>query len=710
MRILKALAVVVLALMFVPRLGAQTWQWQNPQPNGNAVNHVAFADSLTGWAVGGFGMILKTTDGGVTWTEQTVNSRARFESVACVGSQHVWAAGYNWQTRRGTMARSTDGGQTWTLQYGWQNLWFQQVLFTDTANGWAAGDGKIYHTANGGQTWQAQFTNNNYGLYGLTALDAQTAWAVGYDYMSYAAVILHTTDGGANWQHQFSNSLGHLWDVSFVNADTGWVVGVDRNILNTTDGGQTWTEWVSETVSPHNVQFLSAQTGFIACYDGIVLHTANAGASWDTLRFSTSAYPRDIYFDSEQRGWICGTGSAIYRTTDGGQNWSARGSGTGAFLNGVCFTDTSNGWASGSLGTMLHTTNGGAQWAPQNTGSTRHFFADVQFVNSQEGWACGTTIIHTTDGGSTWITQDSTLESGLERLAFADARHGWAVGFGGSILHTTDGGQTWTPQSSPRSTDFYDIACTDSLHAWAVTHDDSDPYNGYVIATTDGGVNWVIRATLQYGYVFSITMQDSLHGFIAGASLLNGSAMIATTLDGGATWIPSSNNFGAIFLSIRASGQTVVAASTWGLIMRSSDGGQNWGVDTTVTDNQLWALALAGPDHAWAVGEGGSILRCASAPAAADPVTPLPAAFSVCAYPNPFNPISTLELTLPRTTRVRVSLYDIQGRLVTLLTDRLFAAGTQRITVDGRALASGLYFARIESGDFVRTQRLMLLK
>jgi len=78
--------------------------------------------------------------------------------------------------------------------------------------------------------------------------------------------------------------------------------------------------------------------------------------------------------------------------------------------------------------------------------------------------------------------------------------------------------------------------------------------------------------------------------------------------------------------------------------------------------------------------------------------------------PNPFNPSTTLSFTLPRQARARLAVYDVLGREVRVLADEDFTAGEHRILFDGSNLPSGLYFARLQSEEFVSTQKLLLLK
>jgi len=83
--------------------------------------------------------------------------------------------------------------------------------------------------------------------------------------------------------------------------------------------------------------------------------------------------------------------------------------------------------------------------------------------------------------------------------------------------------------------------------------------------------------------------------------------------------------------------------------------------------------------------------------------------------PNPFNPITTIRFDLPRRGHVNLSVYDVKGGLVAVLAERELGAGRIEITWDGkdgggRAVTSGVYFYRLETGSFVSTRKMVLLR
>jgi len=89
----------------------------------------------------------------------------------------------------------------------------------------------------------------------------------------------------------------------------------------------------------------------------------------------------------------------------------------------------------------------------------------------------------------------------------------------------------------------------------------------------------------------------------------------------------------------------------------------------------------------------------------------LPRAFRLLQnYPNPFNPRTTIRFELPAASHVSLTVYDILGRTVSVLMNERRDAGIHRVTFDGSSLASGVYFYRLQAGDFVATKRLVIMR
>jgi len=85
------------------------------------------------------------------------------------------------------------------------------------------------------------------------------------------------------------------------------------------------------------------------------------------------------------------------------------------------------------------------------------------------------------------------------------------------------------------------------------------------------------------------------------------------------------------------------------------------------------------------------------------------------AYPNPFNPITTLRYDLPENSLVTITIYDMLGRQVKTLMDQTQEAGYRSVIWDatndyGKPVSAGIYLYQIQAGEFMQTKKMVLLK
>jgi len=79
-------------------------------------------------------------------------------------------------------------------------------------------------------------------------------------------------------------------------------------------------------------------------------------------------------------------------------------------------------------------------------------------------------------------------------------------------------------------------------------------------------------------------------------------------------------------------------------------------------------------------------------------------------YPNPFNPQTTIEYILPQRDHVKLTVFDLQGRVVEVLLDDMKNPGVHHVTFNGSSLSSGIYYYRMETSQGSVTRKMMLLK
>lgn len=582
-----ALGVAVLAALSAAPAGANVqvgssgWQWGNPLPQGNTVRAMSFAGG-TGYAAGDFGTLLKTSDGGSTWTGLPVGTFQGLSVVQALGADVVFAGG-------GCVARrSTDGGRSFSAvrftgveagcRVGLRDFAFVSgdvgyllladgsvltttdggtqfsprtavpdtaavggsaapgaIAFLDASKGFAASGGKLFATLDGGNAWTPVATPGS-TIRGFWFADAQHGYAVGDN-----RLVLRTDDGGATW---VPKDLG----VPGVNYTSIRCAGTHLCILaaaggtqlvRTTDGGDTAGAAVTPATDPiYAAAFASATRVAAAGQNGATVVSDDAG-----VRFAPIGGRIAGTFGALRLGGAANTAYApgadgkLAKTSDGGRTWTAQGNvPTSADLIDVSFPTATDGYALDADGGLFHTTSGGRSWEPLGTGSTRHPLAvlapdaDTVLVVGPRG------IRRSVDAGQTFdqLRSRAVLRARLTDVTRAHAG-GAVFAWGPSgLVRSADGGRTWTALPRPDRRTRIELVAFASSKAGFVRDSARRVWR-----TTNAGRRWTLSTSVGTVNVEGMSARSARvatlvlnrFGTSRGGYLLH-------TEDGGATWQP----------------------------------------------------------------------------------------------------------------------------------------------------------------------------
>jgi photosystem II stability/assembly factor-like uncharacterized protein len=382
------------------RGGRVTATWQHPLPQGNTIRDLCFVDSRHGWAVGYFGTILHTTDGGEHWSAQSSGTTESLMDCSFIDREHGWVNGVE------VLLRTTNGGEHWT---------------------------SIHRPPSGGER------DNIRGV----AMPATGTVIVttGLD------GIWRSTDNGGEWRRV--HSLSSPDHVCFTDAMHGWVAGENGRIIRTTDGGATWTEhWVvargrAPLHFPHLLYFSDSLRGWIASEMDSYAST-DGGRNW-TRCCDTMRQVLGIAMTDSLRGWARGL-LGLYRTADGGVSWDPYPNAPAGMPEHLVFATPDSAWAAGYRGAIMRSTDGGLSWQG-NLDAARASFSAVQTPSPDTAWAVGSGIFRTTNGGMNWLSLAHPGSGTFTGAFFFDGRSGVCIGKDGLVLSTTDAGSTWTQQT-----------------------------------------------------------------------------------------------------------------------------------------------------------------------------------------------------------------------------------------------------------------------
>ena len=382
------------------------WFFQNPYPTTNYLYSVDFIDEFTGISVGENGTIVRTTDGGDTWSLQISGTTNHLNAVCFIDPENGIAVGEG-----GTILRTTNGGETWILNTT-TTPYLNGVSFFDEFKGAIVGsEGTILTTTDGGINWIEQTSGTTSVLIDVCWINDSTAITVGD-----GGIILRTTDAGKTWIERPSPTSGILNAVSFPDSLTGYASIYEQfiSMLKTTDGGISWVLLQNGLQKVRNICFIDSQNGYAVGYggpitftEGYIAKTTDGGVTWNTQWSKVHQYPFAVCLNDLINVTAVGNYGLILRSTDGGTTWYNQGSITTYYLTDVCFSDENHGiilgWESdySTAGVIMRTTDGGNNWQPTFTTTVGQFYeSDVSLVDSINGIIVRHNIISkTTDGG-----------------------------------------------------------------------------------------------------------------------------------------------------------------------------------------------------------------------------------------------------------------------------------------------------------------------
>ncbi len=420
---------------------------------------------------------------------------------------------------------------------------------------------------------------------------------------------------------------------------------------------------------------------FLVCLIGLLCFlTFTVYPQWVELETDFLMNIGCVSFVNKDIGSILGTEARILKTEDGGRTWKQQFHDDFCGLSTIHFPEDENtGYAAGSCYSppeefMLKTIDGGNSWNEISTGDNAILMA-LFFINNELGWGVGRggKIVKTTDGGQTWEIQDSGDENRLNDVYFLNEYQGWAVGRFGTIVYTSDGGNNWHNQES--DTDIW--------------------LNG--VYFVDEHTGWIAGGRWNYH------LED--HEYI-----------ILRTRDGGATWESQENGTGlslsSVFFADHSNGWV---AGNFGTILSTSDGGETWEQQESGTEWALSDMSFVdsgdGVFDGWVVGNIGTILHATFTIVTVPIEETIASDFKLYQnFPNPFNPSTTIQFSIPERNWIIIALYDNLGRKIRTLVNGEYGKGLHAIHLDAADIPSGVYFYRMRSENNIQTKKLILMK
>lgn len=207
---------------------------------------IEFLDENIGYAGSLDSKFLRTTDGGDTWTNLAPSITPIPKAVCgiAIPSAEVAYAVGQWDNPAFVL-KTTDGGLSWTRQeMGNQAMALVDVFFTHPDTGFVTGQGPsgkaiILYTTDGGQSWTKKFQSESNGQYVWKIQRVTPEFWVGSIQTFNGGKFVKSFDGGQSWA-EFTAPIPDMQGIGFSTPEHGWVGGYISGFYETTDGGDTW--------------------------------------------------------------------------------------------------------------------------------------------------------------------------------------------------------------------------------------------------------------------------------------------------------------------------------------------------------------------------------------------------------------------------------------------------------------------------------------
>ena len=640
--------------------GGQGWSWVHPDPQGEPINAIDFVDASTGYGVTTAGYVVKTEDGGETWTAQlpvnppacgtSTGSGCMLLGLDFLDANNGWVVGSN-----GTIMKTTDGGATWSSQSLPANKSGQMlndVAFFDGSKGVITGENNAFFTVDGGLTWQVSAGPSGDNLNSIVIVNSTTAFAVGNN--GTKGVVFRTGTSGSGWAKKDDDTLSGymLKAVDFTSATNGIAVGCDlatcRNgvIIRTKDGGNTWDKDSSSISKPLFGLDITGTALVAVGGDGTILKTA-AGTIWtDSLATvagnlesgvigsGTTSKLVDVFFPLDgSTGFASGVAGVVTKTSNDGAGWTLKAGSDDTIFYGSSFIDKDGGWVSGSDGTIIKTVDGGTNWAADANGIPGDMSViGIQFLDANTGFAVGCQGVgcetNGTDGriykysSGTWSLKN--IPSGtkaLRSIHMTGSNNGWAVGEGGEALWTSDGGENWNSRNTNLPPDVtlnsVDAFGTD---AWAAGQDQygGPPGTGVIYKYSGAAGTWGrLDPASAPSILTSVDMVNTQVGYAVG-----GVDKVYKTSNGGNSWQLLSTGLSGggmvpgLLTSVSFVDGNIGFVAGGGKVVTTIDGGQNWtaeavGTNATAHLNTIAATSNINVERivTYVAGENATVLK-----------------------------------------------------------------------------------------------------
>jgi photosystem II stability/assembly factor-like uncharacterized protein len=416
---------------------------------------------------------------------------------------------------------------------------------------------------------------------------------------------------------------------------------------------------------------------------------------WEKIETPTNYTLKNVFYLDSLHCWVAGDEGVIMFSGNGGTSWEIQNSKVSTSIEEVFFLNELLGWAltyeltgTNIQSKILKTSNGGNEWIANDFRKENVILTTIYFIDSLKGWIGSKpfSLSFTTDAGLNWI--EANVDTGgfasfpINKIMFSTPKYGFAVGGlidnAGVVWQSINGGNSWKAFGIAPDK-FDDFVFLDSTSALTLS---ADIENFYPIGVLNFDLlesRWDYKVLDIYGRVSALGKRSQNE-----------------------IWATVSNDINFLL---------------------SKDSGKSWSSIPTPDSSTIFDIAFADSLHGIAVGTDGFIFKYVpdhSVNIEEEQVKILNKFVLEQNYPNPFNPSTKIRYSVPLNIKNQISkivlkVYDVLGNEIATLVNEEQTSGVHEIEFNTewnnrKAIASGIYFYRLQAGSYSETKKMILLR
>ena len=570
--VLLGTALASLLLLSGAQSGVQVpgagWYSGNPLLGPSTLTSLASAGGTT-YAAGNEGMLLKSTDGGLTWSGIATGIQDNLSIVRIVGGDpnSIVVGGATFlgrsddggQTFRrlpfargsaslvtaafpsseigylvlsnGFVLSTADGGRTFTRKTAIPGGKPTDIVATSVTTAFTVTEsGTIQRTSDGAASW-TQVATAQAALRGIERADGATMYAVGN-----GLTLLKSSDGGATWKTKPVQDVprGDLTSIRTAGPDIALVTTAAGNqLLRTIDGGNTFASIVPSSDASFGVVFVTSARAVTVGAFGSAQVSDDAGANWQSVGPRIPGPFTVLHAVSGETAFVGGAQGVLARTADGGRTWANISPPTSASIVGIAAPTPTTLFVLASDGSLQRSDNEGVSYRILDTGTARVISAVIALDTKTILLIGPRGLLRSTNGGEEFGPVAGKI--GGSALRAGEVVKGRFYAYGArTLVVSADRGKSWKAIKTPAKRSILDVSFGSDSTGYLLDT------RGELWRTNNTGRTWNRIEGLGSWRPSGVDFVDANHGFalvtptgryVAGAYLLR-------TDNGGKSWHP----------------------------------------------------------------------------------------------------------------------------------------------------------------------------